>query len=60
MAGLVQVKKAEAMAASISNKSTDTSTGHLEAAMKKLDMDNYDNDDGNLITQILQVSKQRA
>jgi len=58
--GRAQVERAEAMAASLTKKGGDPEPEGLAAAMKKLDMDNYDNDDGNLITQILQARAARA
>lgn len=51
------VARAREVAASMTEQSSSgaaaTSTGHLEQALKKLDMDNYDAEEDNLISQML-------
>lgn len=53
----MQVQRASEMAASMATASAGPSAtaSHLEAAMKRLDMDNYDNDEDTLVNRVLQV-----
>lgn len=57
----MQVQRASEMAASMVTASAGPSAtaSHLEAAMKRLDMDNYDNDEDTLVNRVLQVCSSR-